>query len=171
MGTSCSAVCAVTVSRIRLSRPAIKVHAVVHAVMLAIRASRHCIRCSPVVPSRCMAGHSKFKKIKHAKGANDAKRSNQFAKMSLALSVAARGTPPFPLTPLSHPTAGHRQPGSRVQPGLDQRDPSRPSHQRATVAYPRACSPRRHCYTLPRHHKTTLTAHRCRCRKATSKTR
>jgi len=42
------------------------------------------------VSIRGMAGHSKWKTTKHKKGAADAKRSQAFAKMSLAISVAAR---------------------------------------------------------------------------------
>ena len=37
-----------------------------------------------------MAGHSKFKNIMHRKGAQDAKRAKNFAKLAKEISVAAR---------------------------------------------------------------------------------
>lgn len=37
-----------------------------------------------------MSGHSKWKQIKHKKGAEDAKRSNQFTRLSHAISIAAK---------------------------------------------------------------------------------
>ncbi len=37
-----------------------------------------------------MAGHSQFKNIMHRKGAQDAKRSKQFARLSREIMVAAR---------------------------------------------------------------------------------
>ena len=43
-----------------------------------------------------MAGHSKFKNIMHRKGAQDAKRSKMFAKLSKEISVAAKLGAPEP---------------------------------------------------------------------------
>ncbi|MDX1580881.1 MAG: YebC/PmpR family DNA-binding transcriptional regulator, partial [Alphaproteobacteria bacterium] len=37
-----------------------------------------------------MAGHSKFKNIMYRKGAQDAKRSKMFAKLSKEITVAAK---------------------------------------------------------------------------------
>ncbi len=43
-----------------------------------------------------MAGHSQFKNIMHRKGAQDAKRAKQFAKIIRELTVAARSGLPDP---------------------------------------------------------------------------
>ena len=43
-----------------------------------------------------MAGHSQFKNIMHRKGAQDAKRAKQFAKVIRELTVAARSGLPDP---------------------------------------------------------------------------
>ena len=43
-----------------------------------------------------MAGHSKWKKIQHKKGATDAKRSNVFAKLAKEIFVAAKLGDPNP---------------------------------------------------------------------------
>ena len=43
-----------------------------------------------------MAGHSKFKKIQHRKGAQDKKRSAQFSKLSREITVAAKMGMPDP---------------------------------------------------------------------------
>src|SRR3546814_20151713 len=40
-----------------------------------------------------MAGHSQFKNIMHRKGAQDAKRAKQFAKLAREIEVAARSGP------------------------------------------------------------------------------
>ncbi len=45
-----------------------------------------------------MAGHSKFKNIMYRKGAQDAKRSKQFAKLSKEITVAAKMGDPTPDT-------------------------------------------------------------------------
>lgn len=45
-----------------------------------------------------MAGHSKFKNIQHRKGAQDAKRSKQFIKISREITTAARMGSPDPTT-------------------------------------------------------------------------
>ncbi len=45
-----------------------------------------------------MAGHSKFKNIQHRKGAQDAKRSKQFIKISREITTAARLGAPDPAT-------------------------------------------------------------------------
>ena len=47
-----------------------------------------------------MAGHSKFKNIMHRKGAQDAKRSKLFSKLSREITVAAKmGTPDPDMNP------------------------------------------------------------------------
>ncbi len=43
-----------------------------------------------------MAGHSQFKNIMHRKGAQDAKRAKQFAKILREITVAARSGLPDP---------------------------------------------------------------------------
>ncbi|MEM8551752.1 MAG: YebC/PmpR family DNA-binding transcriptional regulator, partial [Pseudomonadota bacterium] len=47
-----------------------------------------------------MAGHSKFKNIMHRKGAQDARRSKLFSKLSREITVAAKtGTPDPDMNP------------------------------------------------------------------------
>src|SRR3974377_1922842 len=57
-----------------------------------------------------MAGHSKWAKVKHFKGAIDAKRGKIFSKLSKEISIAAKlggadpdMNPPFPLVLLNCP--------------------------------------------------------------------
>ncbi len=58
-----------------------------------------------------MSGHSKWATTKHRKGAQDAKRSALFSKLSRNITVAARlGGDPLPENNASPAPGDHRQP-------------------------------------------------------------
>ena len=55
-----------------------------------------------------MAGHNKWSKVKHIKGAADAKRSKLFSKLAKEITVSARDGGGDP-APRSRPEAGRGQ--------------------------------------------------------------